>query len=106
MGLEDPVCLQGNSHITHYRRTPMNLQIKELLSGLPEIVQYLAVLGLVMLILYICLTITRLFGQGRGEQVKYDNPEEYEKNVPDLFASTFLKRKVKKDKKASGEEQD
>lgn len=75
----------------------MNLKIKELLTGLPEVVQYLAVLGIVMLILYVCLTITRLFGQGRGQQVKYDNPEEYEKTVPDLFASTFLKRKVKKE---------
>ena len=75
----------------------MNLKIKELLTGLPEVVQYLAVLGIVMLILYVCLTITRLFGQGRGQQVKYDNPEEYEKSVPDLFASTFLKRKVKKE---------
>ena len=74
----------------------MNLKIKELLTGLPEVIQYLAVLGIVMLILYVCLTITRLFGQGRGQQVKYDNPEEYEKTVPDLFASTFLKRKVKK----------
>lgn len=75
----------------------MNLKIKELLTGLPEVIQYLAVLGIVMLILYVCLTITRLFGQGRGQQVKYDNPEEYEKTVPDLFASTFLKRKVKKE---------
>jgi len=84
----------------------MNLRIKELLSGMPEIVQYIAVLGLVMLILYVCLTLTRLFGQGRGDQVKYDNPEEYEKSVPDLFASTFLKRKVKKGKTDSEENQD
>jgi len=72
------------------------MNLKEILGGLPEIVQYIAVLGVVMLILYVCLTLTRLFGQGRGEQVKYDNPEEYEKSVPDIFASTFLKRKVKK----------
>lgn len=76
----------------------MNLRLKELLGGLPEVVQYIAVLGIVMLILYVCLTLTRLFGQGRGQQVRYDNPEEYEKSVPDLFASTFLKRKVKKNK--------
>ena len=75
----------------------MNPKIKELLTSMPEAVQYLAVLGIVMLILYVCLTLTRLFGQGRGQQVKYDNPEEYEKSVPDLFASTFLKRKVKKE---------
>lgn len=83
----------------------MNLKLKELLSGLPEAVQYIAVLGFVMLILYVCLTLTRLFGHGRGEQVKYDNPEEYEKTVPDLFASTFLKRKEKKAQK-SEEKQD
>ena len=75
----------------------MNPKIKELLTSMPEAVQYLAVLGIVMLILYVCPTLTRLFGQGRGQQVKYDNPEEYEKSVPDLFASTFLKRKVKKE---------
>ena len=83
----------------------MNLKIKALLTGLPEVVQYIVVLGIVMLILYVCLTLTRLFGQGRGEQVKYENPEEYEKSVPDLFASTFLKRKVKKNSK-SEEHQD
>ncbi|MBP3652457.1 MAG: hypothetical protein J6J78_05240 [Clostridia bacterium] len=82
----------------------MNPKIKELLTGMPEAVQYLAVLGIVMLILYVCLTLTRLFGQGRGQQVKYDNPEEYEKSVPDLFASTFLKRKVKKDKSKKEED--
>lgn len=82
----------------------MNPKIKELLTGMPEAVQYLAVLGIVMLILYVCLTLTRLFGQGRGQQVKYDNPEEYEKSVPDLFASTFLKRKVKKNKSKKEED--
>lgn len=82
------------------------MNLKELLGGLPEIVQYIAVLGIVMLILYVCLTLTRLFGQGRGEQVKYDNPEEYEKSVPDIFASTFLKRKVKKSKENTEEQQD
>lgn len=82
----------------------MNPKIKELLTGMPEVIQYLAVLGIVMLILYVCLTLTRLFGQGRGQQVKYDNPEEYEKSVPDLFASTFLKRKVKKDKSKKEED--
>ena len=71
------------------------MDLRSLLGGLPEVVQYIAVLGLVMLILYVCLTFTRLIGQNRGEKVKYDNPEEYEKTVPDIFASTFLKRKVK-----------
>ena len=82
------------------------MNLKELLGGLPEIIQYIAVLGIVMLILYVCLTLTRLFGQGRGNQVTYDNPEEYEKSVPDLFASTFMKRKVKKSKENAEEKQD
>lgn len=82
------------------------MNFKELLSGLPEIIQYVAVLGIVMLILYVCLTLTRIFGQGRGNQVTYDNPEEYEKSVPDLFASTFMKRKVKKSKENAEERQD
>lgn len=82
------------------------MNLKELLTGLPEVVQYIAVLGIVMLILYVCLTLTRLFGQGRGEQIHYDNPEEYEKSVPDIFASTFLKRKVKGGEDSSEEKQD
>ena len=73
------------------------LDFRSLLGDLPEVIQYIAVLGLVMLILYVCLTLTRILGQGRGKKISYDNPEEYEKTVPDLFASTFLKRKVKKD---------
>lgn len=75
------------------------MDLRKLLGGLPEVVQYIAVLGVIMLILYICLTLTRVFGQKFGEKVTYDNPEEYEKSVPDLFASTFLKRKVKKGQK-------
>jgi len=81
------------------------MDLRSLLGGLPAVAQYVVVLGIVMLILYVCLTLTRLFGHGRGEQVKYDNPEEYEKTVPDLFASTFLKRKEKKAQK-SEERQD
>lgn len=63
------------------------------LKDLPGAVQYVVVIGLVLVILYICLTVTRLFGKNRGEKVSYDNPEEYEKQVPDLFASTAFKRK-------------
>ena len=37
--------------------------LKSLLQGLPPTIQYIAVIGLVMLILYVCLTLTRLFGQ-------------------------------------------
>ena len=79
------------------------LDLRSLLGGLPEVMQYVVVLGVVMLILYVCLTITRVLGQKYGEKQTYDNPEEYEKTVPDLFASTFLKRKPKT-KKNSDEE--
>ena len=75
------------------------MDFRSLLGGLPEVMQYVVVLGVVMVLLYICLTLTRLLGQKYGEKQTYDNPEEYEKNVPDLFASTFLKRKPKQAKK-------
>lgn len=80
------------------------LDLRSLLGGLPEVMQYVVVLGVVMLILYVCLTVTRIFGQKYGEKQTYDNPEEYEKTVPDLFASTFLKRKPNQKKNSSDEE--
>ena len=70
------------------------MNLRSLLSGLPQTIQYLAVLGVIMLILYVCLTLTRIFGQNFGEKKYYNNPEEYEQQVPDLFASTFLKRRI------------
>lgn len=72
------------------------MDLRSLLVGLPDVIRYIAVLGIVMLILYVCLIITRIFGQKYGEKQYYDNPEEYEKTVPDLFASTFLKGSLKK----------
>ena len=84
-----------------------NMDIKKLLGGLPETVQYLAVIGLVLVILYVCLTLTRLLGSKFGNKITYDNPQEYEKTVPDLFASTAFKRKPKtenKDKTENKEE--
>ena len=80
------------------------IDIKALLGDLPAAVQYVAVIGLIMLILYVCLMLTRLLGQGRGTQTRYDDPEAYEKTVPDLFASTFLKRKAKESFPDKGEE--
>lgn len=71
------------------------MNLRSLLGDLPDVMQYIVVLGIVMLILYVCLTLTRILGQNRGEKTHYDDPEEYEKSVPDLFASTFMKRKVK-----------
>ena len=82
------------------------MNLKSLLIGLPQVVQYIAVLGLVMLILYVCLTLTRIFGSKYGEKQTYDNPEEYEKQVPDLFASTFMKRKPKSTQKENNSGED
>lgn len=79
------------------------MNIKAWLSGLPETLQYVAVIGVVLVILYICLILTRLLGKKIGKKIYYDNPEEYEKNVPDLFASTAFKRK--KDAQEDGEEE-
>lgn len=65
------------------------------LKDLPEVLQYVVVIFLALIILYICLLLTRLLGRNRGNGVHYDNPEEYEKQVPDLFGSTAFKRKPK-----------
>lgn len=80
-----------------------NSPLFKLVRDLPSFLQYLVVIAIVLMILYVCLMLTRLIGKNRGEQVTYDNPEEYEKQVPDLFASTAFKRKAK-DKKASDNE--
>lgn len=82
------------------------MDLRSLLGGLPEVIQYVAVLGVVMLILYVCLTITRIFGQRYGEKQTYDDPEAYEKQVPDIFASTFLKRKPKEKETEVGKEEE
>ena len=81
------------------------MDLKALLSDLPPTIQYIAVIGLVMLILYVCLTLTRLFGAKRGEKYDYNDPEKADKMVPDLFASTAFKRK-KKTKKSEESKQD
>ena len=51
------------------------MDLKALLSDLPPTIQYIAVIGLVMLILYVCLTLTRMIGAKRGEKVDYNDPE-------------------------------
>jgi len=71
------------------------MKLKELLLGLPSTVQYIAVIGLVMLILYVALTLTRVLGSKFGEKVDYNDPEKADQIVPDLFASTAFKRKKK-----------
>ena len=82
------------------------MNLKAPLSDLPPTIQYIAVIGLVMLILYVCLTLTRLFGAKRGEKVDYNDPEKADELVPDLFASTAFKRKKKADKDADDSEKD
>ena len=77
--------------------------LKSLLQGLPPTIQYIAVIGLVMLILYVCLTLTRMIGAKRSEKVDYNDPEKADQMVPDLFASTAFKRK-KKESGAQGSE--
>lgn len=71
------------------------MDLKSIILDLPEAVQYIAVLGIVMLILYVCLTLTRIFGRNRGEKINYDDPQAYDESVPDIFASTWFKRKPK-----------
>lgn len=80
-----------------------NSPLFDLVKDLPAILQYMVVIAIVLIILYVCLFITRLIGKGRGEQITYDNPEEYEKQVPDLFASTAFRRKKKKPADAQDE---
>ena len=83
----------------------VNMDIRTLLQGLPPVLQYIAVIALVMVILYVCLTLTRLLGAKHGEKVDYNDPEKADQMVPDLFASTAFRRK-KKDAAMSGSEQD
>ena len=82
------------------------MDLKALLSDLPPTIQYIAVIGLVMLILYVCLTLTRLFGAKRGEKVDYNDPEVADKMVPDLFASTAFKHKKKAEKDTDASKKD
>lgn len=80
------------------------MDIRTLLQGLPPVLQYIAVIALVMVILYVCLTLTRLLGAKRGEKVDYNDPEKADQLVPDLFASTAFRRKKKDAAKSGGEE--
>ena len=61
------------------------INIKALLGDLPAAIQYVVIIGLILVILYVCLLLTRLIGKGRGAEQRYDDPEAYEKSVPDLF---------------------
>lgn len=81
------------------------MDLKAWLGSLPEVIQYVAVIGVVLVILYVCLVLTRMLGSGHGKKITYDNPEEYEKTVPDLFASTAFRRKPRADKNEEKKDQ-
>ena len=81
------------------------MKLKELLLGLPSTVQYIAIIGLVMLILYVALTLTRILGSKFGKKVDYNDPEKADQIVPDLFASTAFKRKKKGDPETAQNEE-
>lgn len=81
------------------------MKLKELLSGLPETIQYIAILGLVMLILYVALILTRKIGEHHGKKVDYNDPEKADEIVPDLFASTAFKRKQKNTEQSEPDEE-
>ena len=81
------------------------MNLKELLLGLPSAVQYIAIIGLVMLILYVALTLTRILGSKFGKKVDYNDPEKADQIVPDLFASTAFKRKKKNSAETAADEE-
>jgi len=53
--------------------------LKKYLGGLPDVVQYIVVIAMVLVILYLCLIVTRALGRGKGEFVRYDDNEENDK---------------------------
>ncbi len=70
--------------------------IKALFSGYPEIIQYVLVIGIVLILIYISLLITRVIGNKYGSsKVYYDDPIAYDKTIPALFGNKLLHRKPK-----------
>lgn len=69
------------------------LNLRSLIGGLPSVAQYVIVLALVMVLLYVALWLTRRIGSHfNSEKVTYDDPEKYADSVPDLFATTEFRR--------------
>ena len=69
------------------------LNLRSLIGGLPSVLQYVIVLALVMVLLYVALWLTRRIGSHfNSEKVTYDDPEKYADSVPDLFATTEFRR--------------
>ena len=70
------------------------LNLRALIGDLPAAIQYVVVLGIVMVVLYVSLAITRAIGARSNSKVRtFDDPEEYADSVPDLFATTQFRRK-------------
>lgn len=71
------------------------LDLRSLLEGMPSALQYVIVLGLVMVLLYAALWLTRRIGShfSDSEKVNFDDPEKYADEVPDLFATTEFRKK-------------
>ena len=74
------------------------LNLRAMIGDFPAAIQYVIVLGIVMIVLYVSLTLTRWIGSRTNSKKRtFDNPEEYADSVPDLFATTeFRKNKAPK----------
>lgn len=71
--------------------------VRVLLKGYPEIIQFVVVLGIVLVLVYLCLILTRWIGKkSGGPQVHYDDPVTYEKNMPKPFGGNFWENIEKK----------
>ena len=69
------------------------LNLRSLIGGLPSVLQYVIVLALVMVLLYVALWLTRKIGSRfDSEKITFDDPEKYADSVPDLFATTEFRR--------------
>ena len=72
------------------------LNLRAWIGGFPAAIQYVIVFGIVMIVLYVSLTLTRWIGsRTNSKQRTFDNPEEYADSVPDLFATTQFRKKRK-----------
>ena len=73
------------------------LNLRAWIGDFPAAIQYVIVFGIVMVLLYVCLTLTRILGSrsDSSKKITFDNPEEYAESVPDLFATTEFRSKKK-----------
>ena len=72
------------------------LNLRAWIGEFPAAIQYVIVLAIVMVVLYISLTLTRWIGSRTDSKKRtFDNPEDYANSVPDLFATTQFRRENK-----------